>query len=301
MDFLAQQFIAAVKRIRDEIAKIIANLSSFGSDLKGIKTTTQSIERTTKAYQETKDAAPKITAFLNLPGPIETKRDDYDERQQRRDRWRLLIEVLTLVSVTGYGYMAIRQWREMVSARHQAQSAFVLNERTALASIKEAEKQLNLSRRLANAEKGARYAPCWVELSEPKPNEVHYALSMSNVGKGEAVNIRMFRDAKLLIAEPPDTPDPKDKAIRINDVALARPNKKVHCPAYQYGDLPSTTEYKRGRSRLYVYGTIWWDDLSGEQGQQFCTYFPRQGSVCPNNPKSTYCSCTGHQAHNYEQ
>ncbi len=123
MDFLTQQFIASAKRIRDEIANVIGRLSSFGSDLKEIKEAAQSIDKTAKATQQAKAPQVEVRALLDIPGPIETKRDAYDDHQQRRDRWRLLVETFTLFAVVGYGYMTIRMWREMISARHQGQQA----------------------------------------------------------------------------------------------------------------------------------------------------------------------------------
>jgi hypothetical protein len=123
MDFLTRQFIASAKRFRDEVPKLIKQLSSFGSDLNEIKVSTKAIQENTQPKQKSEDTEKKVRAIVSLPSPIKTERDAYDDIHQRRDKWRLWVEVMTLLAVLAYGYLTLRVWKEMISARHQAQGA----------------------------------------------------------------------------------------------------------------------------------------------------------------------------------
>ena len=77
-----------------------------------------------------------MAAILHEPKSAEDERHSRNTRTQRRDRISLLVEVFTLISVSFYGYMAIRQWREMIAVRHQAQSAISAANRSARAAEK---------------------------------------------------------------------------------------------------------------------------------------------------------------------
>lgn len=103
------------------LARGINMLTSLGSDLKEIKHATQTIDKNTQSAEKHNNPPQEVRGVIGIEGPIETKRDSYDANQERRDRWRLAVEVFTLFAVIGYGYLTLRVWREMIYARHQSQ------------------------------------------------------------------------------------------------------------------------------------------------------------------------------------
>jgi hypothetical protein len=209
MDFLAQQFIASAKRIRDEIAKIITSLSSLGGDLKEIKVAAESIDKATKATQDAKPAPIEVRALLNLPGPIETKRDSHDDRQQRRDRWRLFIEALTLFAILGYGYMTIRMWREMISARHQTQRAIDAANRAATAA------ENTLTETHKNFISDERPYIGLIKLGIPvveTGNKARWDFSYANFGKTPAIGLLVKSEVVITDPVPEYKGDPTSQA-----------------------------------------------------------------------------------------
>jgi len=56
------------------------------------------------------DAEPLPAVEIRYPKSIEDDARAYEGREQRRDRWKVLLEALTVVGVLGYGALAYRQW-----------------------------------------------------------------------------------------------------------------------------------------------------------------------------------------------
>jgi hypothetical protein len=120
MDYVTRQFINLTKRLLRDFRKTFASLSI---ELHRIKNAIQSIDKNARANQQKEQSKIEVVALLREPEGTEAKRKDEYNRTQRRDRVRLLVEWLTFLAVVFYGYMAVRQWREQISARHQTQKA----------------------------------------------------------------------------------------------------------------------------------------------------------------------------------
>jgi hypothetical protein len=120
MDYVTRQFIVLAKKLRADFRK---SLASLGIDLHHIKDAIQSIDKNTHAYQQKEQSKPEVIAILHEPEGTEAKRHAAHTGTQRRDRVRLFVEWATFFAVIFYGYMAVRQWREQISARHQTQGA----------------------------------------------------------------------------------------------------------------------------------------------------------------------------------
>jgi hypothetical protein len=118
MDYVARQFINLAKKLRKDLRKPLASLSI---DLHHIKDAIRSIDKNTKAKQNEDGPQQKMVAVVHEPETTKNKDTTHDNGTKRRDRIRLLVEWLTLFAVVFYGYMAVRQWREQISARHQVQ------------------------------------------------------------------------------------------------------------------------------------------------------------------------------------
>jgi hypothetical protein len=69
------------------------------------------------------DAEPLPAVEIRYPKGIEDDARAYKGREQRRDRWKVLLAALTVVGVLGYGAMAYRQWHTMMAASDNSTKA----------------------------------------------------------------------------------------------------------------------------------------------------------------------------------
>ena len=79
-------------------------------------------------------AEPLPAVEIRYPKGIEDDARAYKGREQRRDRWKVLLEALTVVGVLGYGAMAYRQWHTMLAASDNATKALQATERAYLST-----------------------------------------------------------------------------------------------------------------------------------------------------------------------
>lgn len=106
MDIITQRFIAIGNKLLAELRKVSANLTQIQEHVK-------IVAEQSKAEKKEDSLPPEVVARLAFPAGIDTERNASEKRKQRRDRWRLFIEVLVLIAVAGYGLVAYHQWREM--------------------------------------------------------------------------------------------------------------------------------------------------------------------------------------------
>jgi hypothetical protein len=76
------------------------------------------------------DAEPLPAVEIRYPKGIEDDARAYKNREQRRDRWKVLLEALTVVGVLGYGAMAYRQWHTILAASDNTTKALQATERS---------------------------------------------------------------------------------------------------------------------------------------------------------------------------
>jgi hypothetical protein len=90
-----------------------AELRKIGANLTQIQEHVKAVAEQAKPEKKEDSQPPEVVARLTFPAGIDTERNASERRKQRRDRWRLFIEVLVLIAVVGYGLVAYYQWREM--------------------------------------------------------------------------------------------------------------------------------------------------------------------------------------------
>jgi hypothetical protein len=216
MDYVTRQFINLAKRLLRDSRKAF---TSLGVDLHHIKNAIKSIDKNTRANQQKEQPKIEVVALVHEPEGAEAKRKAEYDRTQRRDRIRLMVEWLTFFAVFFYGYMAVRQWREQISARHQTQGAVDAANRNAAAAEKvaiTAENTFNLAREQFRVEERpwvvafGKVTP-GVQAVMPQPLlggvELTIRVVGKNVGKTPAVDIAgmpyelRIRPTKLLRQE----------------------------------------------------------------------------------------------------
>ena len=75
------------------------------------------------------EAEPLPIVEIRYPKRIEDDARAYKRRQQRRDRWKVFLEALTVVGVLAYGAIAHRQWHAMLAANDNSAEALQTTER----------------------------------------------------------------------------------------------------------------------------------------------------------------------------
>ena len=116
MDYVTRQFINLTKKFRREIPKLVESLRN------DIKQHIDAAREARNAYEQGRNTAPVLRAELQVPHPIEVQTSSKDKKTGR-EWYKLIVETLTLLAVVAYAIVAIRQWREMIQARHQAQAS----------------------------------------------------------------------------------------------------------------------------------------------------------------------------------
>jgi len=117
MNYDDPQFIAAVKKIVNRM-------------LNGLRKNQPDNAQHDPAQEDHGDNPRIISAELRTPVPIRVQNETQD-RHPNWNRVKTIAEILGIIAAIGYGYVAIRQWREMISARHQTQHAVETASRSA--------------------------------------------------------------------------------------------------------------------------------------------------------------------------
>jgi len=130
MDFLAQQFIAAAKKLREQLDVLRKYMFRLHRDA---QEQVKAIRETRDAYNQSQNTPQVLRAELQVPKAIEVTTSPKDKKSGR-EWFKLAVETLTLFAVIAYTVIAKHQWSEMISARHQAQGAVEAATRSATAA-----------------------------------------------------------------------------------------------------------------------------------------------------------------------
>lgn len=127
MDYVTRQFIVLTKKLRKEIRNGLEIL--HGDIQKHI----EAVNEARNAYKQSQDSPQVLRAELQVPHSIEVETHPKDKKGGR-EWYKLVIDTFTLLGVLVYATVAIRQWREMISARHQTEQAIQAANRSATAA-----------------------------------------------------------------------------------------------------------------------------------------------------------------------
>lgn len=130
MEYDNPQFIAAIK-------KIVSRMFEQSGQA-------QSSNVQDDSENEHQRMEPRIVrAELATPVPISIKNEPQD-RHPNWQRAKTIAEILGIAAAIYYGYIATRQWKEMISARHQNERAVIAAQRaadTAASALQENKRQ----------------------------------------------------------------------------------------------------------------------------------------------------------------
>jgi hypothetical protein len=273
MDSITQRFIAIGNRL-------LAELRSIGGSLTQIQQQIKAIAAKPQSEKKENGPPPEVIARLAFPAGIDTEKNASERRKQRRDRWRLFVEVLTLIAVVWYGAVAYHQWREMIIATGAAQQAVVearLNRGQAEKSLDATIDQFRLEQRawLGMGDVNARFI-----VGEP----LLITTPIKNSGKTPALNVSV---SAVLDAVPKDgKPDfsiptpPSHRVVILPNAAFSAERNATH----ESGSLSQfgKESVMSGTQVLYNFGTVTYDDVFGyHHWFRFCYRFDPKTSGFP--------------------
>jgi hypothetical protein len=152
---------------------LLAELRSIGDRLQQL---TRTVEEQNTAERKRNQPPPVLRAELEVPQAIRDQKAAQDTRNNRRENWRLAVEIITVLIVLGYTSVAYLQWTEFIgstdaafdSAKAARRSAAVAAENAQIASeavaenkrefsstLKELSRQTKAQTETANAAKSA--------------------------------------------------------------------------------------------------------------------------------------------------
>ena len=131
MDYVARQFINLTKKFRKESRKVLTEL------LHSLQQHTEAIRKANERRDnkhEPQQPPLVVRAELYVPEDVEKDRRSHEERQHRLQVWIVIGTWAAFIAGSIYAYVAVRQWREMISTRHQTQHAIEAANRAAKAA-----------------------------------------------------------------------------------------------------------------------------------------------------------------------
>ena len=192
MDIITQRLMAIGNRL-------IAELRLVGVNLAKIQDQIRAIAEQSKTEKKEDCPPPEVVARLTFPAGIDTEKNASEKRKQRRDRWRLFVEVLTLIAVVWYGAVAYHQWRQMVRATNasvEASRAASCSARTAASALEESKKQFRIDERPYIVKE-------YIKIAKPaKGEKLLGEVLLRDTGRTPALHGRVFIRIDVLQKEP---------------------------------------------------------------------------------------------------
>jgi hypothetical protein len=294
MDYVTRQFINLTKKLRDDLRK---GLSLLHNDLKhGIK----AVNDQTKARDEADQVQPPspiLHAELHIPEAIKTESKADSDRNYSLQKWIAIGTWLAFFSVSIYAYLTLREWREMIYARHQAQGAVEAAIRTA----RDADISLASQQKLFAIEQRPYLVLNCCQGEKPTPgNPIIANIGIKNIGKTPALhvedNFHLVTGKQIAeIHSEPVHPEKQETTIPQNPegifVTLVTTDKDIYTfdPS---AAPPSGFANWNGEFPIIVFGRTTYEDSFGTK---YCTpaiylwlhdsLWGRPGNISLNLPK----------------
>jgi hypothetical protein len=133
MDYVARQFIVLAKKLRKDLRKSLDVLHADVSRLISILSKQQPKPNNVCEAIDDRGEPQIIRAELSTPVAIAVQNEPKDSHPNWQ-RVKTVVEIVGILAALTYAYVAVRQWREMIAVRHQAQGAIDAANRSASAA-----------------------------------------------------------------------------------------------------------------------------------------------------------------------
>jgi hypothetical protein len=255
MDFLTQQFIASVKRLR-------AQLLTLENRIQSIQDQNERHHQQQQAQQSLPQPVLKVDAEIHeKPDPERDKKSG----KKFNNGVQLALAIgtwLAFVAAGIYGYVAIRQWREMTAARHQGQQGI----NAAIRAANDADKSLAASDRALRIQERAWVGMSNVNTPQSVEEGVQFAAysDVNNFGHSPATNVTQGAAMELRCRPFPKNPTYPDTEVS-HETIMPGDHRATGVAGFP---VPITSvqiaALKSGKCVLYFYGEIKYCDIFGE-------------------------------------
>jgi len=128
MDYVTQHFIAAAKKLREELRDIAGKLFLLHED---IQEQTEAINKANETQAKRNESTPILRAELHIPDAVQAQKETSDRKKHSLDLFMTVVQTITMVAVVAYAVINAKQLRKMenavVAANRSAKAAETAN------------------------------------------------------------------------------------------------------------------------------------------------------------------------------
>jgi hypothetical protein len=248
MDYVTRQFINVTKKLRNDLRK---GLLVLHRDLEhGVKAINDQSEITAKTALVAAPT-PIFRAELQIPETIEAENRANNRRNYKLQKWLTAGTWLAFIAAASYAYLALRQWGEMISARHLSEKA-----------IESAEKSVTQSRLNSYQDQRAWLSVVTISGKPETKKPFGITIEFTNSGKTPAVNGYMWNTVKPA-SKFPNILVGCSEALRLRQSRmLIAPNAHPSLTLIASKELPEGWEKASiPEKEFFVYGCMVYDDV----------------------------------------
>ena len=238
-------------------------------------------ENTThNSQQGQQNASPILRAELQIPESAINTYKSEQKQKTRLERWKLFVEVLTLLAVISYAGIAYYQWGAMREAAQAAIDAVEIAKNTVKINKEAMEANLNQSKSALQAtiDIARQDQRAWIgtiailpEFKDATNNPIYikegfpakFEVVLTNSGKSPALKVRSQVRFITRPSEIKFSPD-YGKSLHPESVSVIQPQEKSNLPAppapkpFAALDIDA---YKSRKWILYLFGKITYEDI----------------------------------------
>jgi hypothetical protein len=196
------------------------------------------------------------------------------------EKWTLWLEVAGVLGLAFYCWVNWKEWRTFDSERQTMETEFKASQTNAFNQLAEMRRQREVDER-------AWLAPSPVNpltLNYSDPSRIFYALRTRNCGKTPAKNVRTvvnWTTNANSFTMPDIKPNISPQFIPLDGESV------IETPIIPYNIY---TAAKSGNLPLFIYGTVWYDDIFGvEHWTQFCWSLDINRNLTYEGPNHNDC------------
>ena len=230
---------------------------------------------TVREYYERQDRqakpnlpTPILRAELHVPEHIERNRQTHENRQHRLQVWVVIGTWAAFLAASVYAYVAVRQWGEMIGARHQTRDAIIAANRSAAAAEHGERSWLGIVTFNVGADRGRLPGGTLGPIGPNTP--LVFNLVLENFGKTAA-----HLDEIGMAMEVRSTDVPEDFEYEWNKAPFVIfPGQPLRTnnswPIVITGTSFKTISDRSGTPHLFIHATVNYHDVLGKHWTKTC-------------------------------
>jgi len=240
------------------------------------------------AETEKQGTSPNLVAKPNAPPPVAYNTASKQPEKKHLERYRFLVEILTLIVVGFYTYFAWQQSIEMrkaTEATKKSADAAIIASDIAKKTLDQNKTVLDTTIKQFELEQRAWMSPTFAAtpLEEGKPFKI--ITTITNSGKTFAKNIKVYVASAYIGPDvPPDCSDTFFKKHFVQTSMVIFPNQAISITEDRPVVIKEVLDSLQSkRKKFYLRGLITYNDIFQQiRFSQFCSYFaPELNNFAP--------------------